>query len=142
MRASTLFLAIASVYTASAAMANAQLKVNTSVDYNDVKYHIDQCVKSGGAFSIAGWYISGEDKSPGNLKVYLDENGISKEVPITRRERSDVSDELMLAQKTMAGFSGTLNLPKKNQSFDADIKLVEIYHGKPREINYSCNSLR
>ncbi|MDU5780779.1 MAG: hypothetical protein E6Z83_08205 [Pantoea sp.] len=123
-------------------MANASLTYTTSVDHKDVKYHIDQCNSSGGKFFVSGWYLSGSDAAPGDIKVYLVDSGMKKEVPVTRRQRDDVSDELLSGKKADVGFYGSLNIPSQQQSFSAEIQIVESANGSDLVTNYSCNSLR
>lgn len=123
-------------------MANASMPFTTSVEYKDVKFHIDQCYFSGGKFLISGWYLSGSDNAPGKIKAYLVDSGVKKEVPLTRTQRDDVADEFLSGKKASAGFYGSLNVHSKQQSFNAEIQIVESANGSDRVTNYSCNSLR
>lgn len=124
------------------ASANGKTDFTTSPDYPDVRYSVDQCLTSGGTFQISGWFLPGENRSAGNLKVILNDNGVEREVPLKRRARNDIPEGLLSDKNVPAGFYGSLALSPRPQSFNANIKIIETTGGYERVINHSCNSLR
>lgn len=123
-------------------MANAGMPFNTSVEYNDVKYHIDQCHSSGGEFYVTGWYLSGKDYSPGDIKLFVNDNGTTKEVPVVRRDRQDVSEEFSLKGSSKPGFSGSIEISNSFNSFSHDVEIIEKSDSGDKKINYTCNSTK
>lgn len=104
-----------------------------SLQFKDVKFHIDQCATAGSEFSITGWYLSDSYPKSSELKIYLLEDGKRTEVPLKMINHNTESD---------GRFAGELSTPDQHSSFNANIEFVEKVNGTERVINYSCNSLQ